>query len=104
MKMKKIYNLILILSVLVISSTVVSAKKAVKTLDSDSQAAQAQGVKIAKKSDAPVQIIKPEKEKINKRQEIKKLKMSTRTKIDSSKEAEGMYESKFPVIDSKINP
>ena len=103
MKMKKIYNLILILSVLVISSTAVSAKKAVKTLDSDSQAAQAQGVKIAKKSDAPVQIIKPEKEKINKRQEIKKLKMSTRTKIDSSKEAEGMYESKFPVIDSKIN-
>ena len=105
MKMKKIYNLVLVLSVLVLNSTVVNAKKVVvKTLDSTSQpTVQAEGVKVAKKSDEPVQIVKPEKEKVNKRQEIKKHKMSLRSKKDSSKEAEGMYETKFPVIDSKID-
>ena len=52
----------------------------------------------------PVEIIKPEKKhKYNKRQEAKKQKIKDTTKENSSKEAEGMYESKFPVIESNIN-
>jgi outer membrane protein TolC len=47
-------------------------------------------------------IVEPSKERINQRIEIKKLKLNEKSKIKSSQEAEGMYETKFPTIDSKI--
>ena len=59
--------------------------------------------KLAKK-DETVQIVKPEKNKVeSKKVTIKKANFAQKNKVKSSKEAEGMYETKFPVIDSKIN-
>lgn len=88
--MKKIFNVLLIASVLALSANVSMAKRLTKE-------------EKAAKKDA-VQIIEPEKEvKVNQRKEIKKLKSNQRTKLRSSKEAEGMYETKFPVINSQIN-
>ena len=58
--------------------------------------------KIAKKNE-PVQIVKPEKTKVSKKTEIKRLKSKQKTQKQTSEEAEKMYETKFPVIDSKIN-
>ena len=68
---------------------------------------------IAKKTDNPdellakknnkVQIVEPEKSKVNQKRELKKLKSNARTKAKSSKEAEGMYETKFPAITSQIS-
>ena len=49
-----------------------------------------------------VHIVKPEEKKINWKQEWKKHKENTKSKIKSSEEAEGMYETKFPVINSQI--
>lgn len=58
--------------------------------------------KIAKKEEK-VQIVKPEKpKKVNSRHERRKKADNAKTKAESSKEAEGMYETKFPVINSKI--
>ena len=90
--MKKILNLVLICSVLTISSTAVLAKD---------KAAQA-NVNIAKKPEE-IHIVKPEKnKKINKREERRKNAENAKSKKESSKEAEGMYETKFPVINSQI--
>ncbi len=87
--MKKILNVILIASVLVLSANVSLAKRLSKE------------EKAAKKN--AVQIVEPEKEvKVNHRKEIKKLRANQKTKVKSSKEAEGMYETKFPVINSQI--
>ena len=103
--MKKILNIALIVSFLAVSSNVAFAKK-VKT-PKKAQAQQQMTVdetKIAKKNNNdPVQIVKPEKTKVNKKLEARKAKVHEQTKEDSSKEAEGMYETKFPTIDSKIN-
>lgn len=103
MEKKKIYNLVLILSILSMTSTPIMAKKVIKSETDKNTNVEQKELKLAKKSKEPIQIVKPEKEKINKRQEIKKSKLTDRTKKDSSKEAEGMYETKFPIIDSKIN-
>lgn len=93
MKMKKIFNIILIASVLAAGSNFAFAKK-VKAPDET----------LVAKKDKEIQIIEPEKEvKVNQRKEIKKLKSNQRTKATSSKEAEGMYETKFPTIDSQIS-
>jgi outer membrane protein TolC len=54
------------------------------------------------KKDKTVLIVEPSKERINQRIEIKKLKLKEKSKIKSSQEAEGMYETKFPTIDSNI--
>lgn len=87
--MKKILNVILIASVLALSANVSLAKRLSKE------------EKAAKKN--AVQIVEPEKEvKVNHRKEIKKLRANQKTKVKSSKEAEGMYETKFPVINSQI--
>lgn len=83
--MKKILNLALILSLIIGSSSFVFASK-------------------TEQKEQPIQIVKPEKQtKVNQKKEIKKLNFKSRSKVKSSKEAEGMYETKFPVIDSKIN-
>ena len=90
--MKKVFNTILIASVLVLSSNFAVAKKA-KPSDSDLIASK----------DKEIHIIEPEKEvKVNQKTEIKKLKSNQRTKTKSSQEAEGMYETKFPTINSQI--
>ena len=58
--------------------------------------------KVAKK-DKEVHIVKPEKtKKINLRRQKKQNKENAKTKQETSKEAEGMYETKFPTINSKI--
>ena len=90
--MKKVFNTILIASVLVLSSNFAVAKKA-KPSDSELIASK----------DKEIHIIEPEKEvKVNQKTEIKKLKSNQRTKTKSSQEAEGMYETKFPTINSQI--
>lgn len=90
--MKKIFNVFLIASVIVLSSGTGFAKK-VKADNTDL---------IAKKTDE-VRIVEPDTTKVNQRKEIKKLKSNEKTKVKSSKEAEGMYETKFPVINSQIS-
>lgn len=90
--MKKILNLVLICSVLTISSASVLAK------DKAEQA----NVNIAKNPEE-IHIVKPEKKKkVNKREERRKNAENAKSKKESSKEAEGMYETKFPVINSQI--
>lgn len=85
--MKKILNLFLICSVLTLTSNVALAKSVRKEK--------------VKKSDE-VHIVKPEKTKTNKKKERKKSENNLKDKEQSSKEAEGMYETKFPVINSQI--
>mgnify|MGYP002623155210 CR=1 FL=1 len=79
--MKKILNIMLALSVLYTGLTPVFA---------------------AKKTEF-VQIVKPDKKIESKKHEIKRLNLHARNQAKSSQEAEGMYETKFPIIDSKIN-
>lgn len=91
--MKKILNAILIASIITAGTNITFAQKA-KSVDESMLAA---------KKEKEIYIIEPEKEvKVNQKKEIKKLKSNARKKIDSSKEAKGMYETKFPTIDSQI--
>ncbi len=86
--MKKILNLVLICSLMTVSTNVAfskSAKSSEKTTKVES-----------------VQIVKPTKNKVSNKAEKKKSADVAKTKKESSKEAEGMYESKFPTINSKI--
>ena len=88
--MKKVLNLLLICSVVAFSSVVANAEDAKQQVD------------IAKKPEE-IHIVKPEKEKkVNKKRERKKNADNAKTKKESSKEAEGMYETKFSVINSQI--
>ena len=110
--MKKILNIALIISIVAIGTSTAFAKKTkmsvtmpdeeiIQQIKNDK--AQALNHKVAANVQ-PVQIVKPEKQKkVSKRQENKKSKMTAKTKENSSIEAEGMYESKFPVIESNIN-
>ena len=91
--MKKILNLCLICSVLALNAVPAFAAEV---------EASAKPVEVAKKPEK-IEIVKPEKEKkVNKRTERKKNLENAKTKEESSKEAEGMYETKFPAINSKI--
>ncbi len=86
--MKKILNLVLICSLMTVSTNVAfskSAKSSEKTTKVET-----------------VQIVKPTKNKVSNKAEKKKSADVAKTKKESSKEAEGMYESKFPTINSKI--
>ena len=86
--MKKILNLVLICSLVTVSTNVAfskSAKSSEKTTKVET-----------------VQIVKPTKNKVSNKAEKKKNADVAKTKKESSKEAEGMYESKFPTINSKI--
>lgn len=90
--MKKVIKLLLICSVMTLTSNVSIAKNNKANVEKN----------IAKKPDT-IQIVKPEKaKKVNKRLEKKKNAENAKTKHETSKEAEGMYETKFPVINSKI--
>jgi len=88
--MKKIFNVILVVSVLTISTNIACAKKAVNNGD------------LVAKKDGEIHIVDPEPVKVNHKREIKKQKLNAKTKAKNSKEAEGMYETKFPVINSQI--
>ncbi len=111
--MKKIFNIALIISVIAIGTGATFAKKTnvsvtmpdeeiVQQIKNDK--ARVLGNTKVKQNIQPVQIVKPEKnKKVNKRQENKKSKLTAKSKESSSAEAEGMYESKFPVIESNIN-
>ncbi len=91
--MKKIYNLILIASVLSLGSSMAFAKKAKVNDDL-----------LVSKKEKEIRIVEQEKEvKVNQKKEIKRLKSNQKSKVSSSKEAEGMYETKFPTIDSQIS-
>lgn len=57
---------------------------------------------IPKEKKNKVEIVKNKEIKINHKKEIKKHADNARTKEKSSQEAEGMYETKFPVINSQI--
>ena len=84
---KKILNIVLVISLVALCNEVSFAKnKDSKELKSEKQ----------------IQIVKPDKKKANQKHEIKRLKLVNTSRAKSSKEAEGMYETKFPVIDSKI--
>ena len=84
--MKKVLNLLLICSVLSLSAgTALAWPKKDKV-----------------KKEEKIEIVKPEKTKVNKRLERKKTKDNERVRRESSKEAKGMYETKFPEINSQI--
>ena len=86
--MKKILNLVLICSILTISAAPAPAKGWFG--------------KNKTKEKEKVEIVKPDNKKTNIKREIKKDKENALHKWESSKEAEGMYETKFPVINSQI--
>ena len=88
--MKKFVNICLICSILSISSNAVFAKGWFGKNKAD------------KKEKEKVEIVKPDNKKTNIKREIKKDKENAIHKWESSKEAEGMYETKFPVINSQI--
>ncbi len=90
--MKKFINLILVSALIVGFGNIVFAKK--------SQSADEK--KLAKK-DEPIQIVKIKNEKVNTKKELKKLNWKKKNQKSSSIEAEGMYETKFPTINSKID-
>ncbi len=85
--MKKVINLLLICSVLAISANTAFAK------DTSNQ---------QKSNKKEVQIVKPDKKKTNPKKEKKKDEANKKTQAKNSREAEGMYETKFPSITSKI--
>lgn len=109
--MKKILNLALIVSIAFTGINTVFAEKVDINMADEEIVQQIKNdkEKVITSSKAsvgvePVQIVKPEKKhKPNKRQEAKKQKIKDTSKKKSSQEAEGMYESKFPVIDSQID-
>ena len=83
--MKKVLNILLICSLLT-ATTVCAKEKRVEKV----------------KKNNTIQIIKPEKQKVNKKQELKKHSAHDKVREKSAREAEGMYETKFPVINSQI--
>ena len=88
--MKKILNIILVASVLAIGTNCALAKKNNET-------------DLVAKKGKEVVIVKPEKVKVNAKKEIKKQKSNAKNKAKSSQEAKGMYETKFPAINSRIS-
>jgi len=109
--MKKILNIALIISITAMGLNTALAKKVNINMADEEIVEQIKNDKAKVLASAkttqnvePVEIVKPEKKhKFNKRQEAKKQKIKDTSKKKSSQEAEGMYETKFPVIDSKIN-
>lgn len=86
--MKRFLNSILICSVLALSSGASFAKSVSEN-------------NIAKKPEE-IHIVKPDKTKVNPKHEKKKSTENIKSRDKSAKEAEGMYETKFPVINSQI--
>lgn len=130
--MKKILNLFLICSIITLNATPsmaisffgknktqttekeqiekVEKVNNVSNVDKVDKVEKVEKVKKAKKSDKvakeneveKVEIVKPDNEKPNPKRELKKNRENLKHREKSSKEAEGMYETKFPVINSQI--
>lgn len=124
--MKKILNLFLICSIITLNATPSMAisffgKNKTQTTDKEQvekvnnvskvdKVEKVEKVKKAKKSNKvakeeeveKVEIVKPDNEKPNPKRELKKNRENLKHREKSSKEAEGMYETKFPVINSQI--
>lgn len=127
--MKKILNLFLICSIITLNATPSMAisffgKNKTQTTDKEQvekvnnvskvdkvdKVDKVEKVKKAKKSNKvakeeeveKVEIVKPDNEKPNPKRELKKNRENLKHREKSSKEAEGMYETKFPVINSQI--
>ena len=84
--MKKVLNILLICSILSLSSGTVFAWPKKDKVEKEEK----------------IEIVKPEKTKVNKRLERKKTKNNERVKRESSKEAKVIYETKFPENNSHI--
>ncbi len=115
MNKKQIINLLLIISLLLNITSAnafnLSEKIPLKRTNGEinnnpkkEKKTKAKKEKIGKKdSKTNIQIIKPEKtKKINFKKELKKNTQNTQTKQETSIEAQGMYETKFPAIKSQI--
>lgn len=124
--MKKILNLFLICSIITLNATPSMAisffgKNKTQTTDKEQvekvnnvskvdKVDKVEKVEKAKKSNKvakeeeveKVEIVKPDNEKPNPKRELKKNRENLKHREKSSKEAEGMYETKFPVINSQI--
>lgn len=127
--MKKILNLFLICSIITLNATPsmaisflgknktqttekeqVEKVEKVNNVSNVDKVEKVEKVKKAKKSDKvakeneveKVEIVKPDNEKPNPKRELKKNRENLKHREKSSKEAEGMYETKFPVINSQI--
>lgn len=127
--MKKILNLFLICSIITLNATPsmaisffgknktqttekeqVEKVNNVSKVDKIDKVDKVDKVKKTKKSDKvakedeveKVEIVKPDNEKPNPKRELKKNRENLKHREKSSKEAEGMYETKFPVINSQI--
>lgn len=127
--MKKILNLFLICSIITLNATPsmaisffgknktqttekeqVEKVNNVSKVDKVDKVEKVEKVKKAKKSNKvakeeeveKVEIVKPDNEKPNPKRELKKNRENLKHREKSSKEAEGMYETKFPVINSQI--
>lgn len=124
--MKKILNLFLICSIITLNATPSMAisffgKNKTQTTDKEQvekvnnvskvdKVDKVKKVEKAKKSNKvakeeeveKVEIVKPDNEKPNPKRELKKNRENLKHREKSSKEAEGMYETKFPVINSQI--
>ena len=88
--MKKFLNILLLASFLGMSVNCVFAKKSVNN-------------DLIAKKEKEIQIVEPDKTKVNEKKEIKKLNSNQKSRLKSSKEAEGMYHTKFPAINSGIS-
>ena len=88
--MKKLLNILLLASVLGMSANCVLAKKSVNN-------------DLIAKKEKEIQIVEPDNTKLNEKREIKKLNSNQKSRLKSSKEAEGMYHTKFPAINSGIS-
>ena len=73
--MKKLLNILLICSLLTTTTTVFAKEKKAEKV----------------KKDEIIQIVKPEKQKVNKKRELKKHSAHNKVRLKSAKEAEGMY-------------
>ncbi len=89
--MKRILNIALICSLLTFST---NAGFAWSLFKKD---------KVKKENDEKIEIVKPDKNEVSPRQQRKKDAKNAKTKAKTSKEAKGMYETKFPAITSQIS-
>ncbi len=110
--MKKIFNLLLIIAIcqnVVLANNLSFFKRKTDNSVKKEKIGKADkktDIKIEKKNkkEKEIKIIEPEKEKkVNYKKEQKKQTNNKQAKTQSSKEAEGMYETKFPKVDSVVD-
>lgn len=85
-----------------INSEEIKKTEQIKEKKEKKQKIKKEKIKESKAQEEKIEIVKPQKDKINPKREKKKKLDNDKTKQKSSKEAQGMYETKFPAITSKI--